>query len=309
MTRNGKIYFELWENGGATPPDIWVTENINESYSAPIKLGNSINTAYSEFSPFVHPDDDYILFLSNRPGGAGMHDIYVSFHQTDGSWSDAIHIGNQVNSTWEDGSPWLSPDGDYLFFTTIKTGDQGYNPYWISSQVIDDLRPTDSETLRDYEGNTYQTVEIGNQVWMAENLKTTRTDDGTPLSGVYVYDNNESNVAEYGRLYTLQAALNASPQGWHLPTDEDWNILESALGSEPGMQLKEGGSSGFNAKMAGYRGDEGEYANMGWWTIFWSSTPYTNDHNYVRNLFSDQTGIVSSGTSNNTAVSFRYVND
>jgi len=144
---------------------------------------------------------------------------------------------------------------------------------------------------------------------MAANLKTSYTADGTPLNGVYAYNDHENNVAAYGRLYTWQSALDAAPSGWHLPTDEEWNVLEAELGSEPATKLKVGGSSGFNARLAGYRGYEGGYEAIDYWGQYWSSTPYTDDHSFVRNIFSDRSDIVRSGYGNAGAISVRYIKD
>ena len=113
--------------------------------------------------------------------------------------------------------------------------------------------------LTDYDGNVYQTVQIGNQLWMRENLKTTRYADGTALINgtgagdlsldyttryYFAYNDNESYVATYGRLYTWAAAMNGAtgsetdtgevqgvcPDGWHMPGDDEWKELEMYLG-------------------------------------------------------------------------------
>jgi uncharacterized protein (TIGR02145 family) len=102
--------------------------------------------------------------------------------------------------------------------------------------------------VKDIEGNTYKTIKIGNQVWMAENLKTTKYRNGdligttTPatldISGEttpkyqWAYDGNESNVAIYGRLYTWYAVTdsrNVCPAGWHVPIDAEWTTLKDYL--------------------------------------------------------------------------------
>ncbi len=99
----------------------------------------------------------------------------------------------------------------------------------------------------DFDGNVYQTIEIGEQCWMAENLKTTHYRDGTPIplvtdagtwaglsSGAYCeYDNDPTNVPVYGRLYNWFAVDDAhglAPDGWHVPTDDEWKELEMFLG-------------------------------------------------------------------------------
>ena len=100
-------------------------------------------------------------------------------------------------------------------------------------------------TLKDADGNSYNTVKIGTQVWMKENLKTTKYNDGSNIpnvtdnskwdeltSGAYCnYDNLEKNADTYGRLYNWYA-LNTgklAPAGWHVPTDADCTILEEYL--------------------------------------------------------------------------------
>ena len=64
----------------------------------------------------------------------------------------------------------------------------------------------ETSTVTDFEGNIYKTVKIGNQSWMAENLKAKFTADGTSVSEAYVYNNNEDYLDDYGRLYTYEAA-------------------------------------------------------------------------------------------------------
>jgi uncharacterized protein (TIGR02145 family) len=102
-------------------------------------------------------------------------------------------------------------------------------------------------TVKDIDGNTYKTVKIGDQWWMAENLKTThyRNGDAIPAetdssawsnlsTGAYCNsDNDEANVEAYGRLYnwfTVIDSRNLTPAGWHVPSDEEWKQLEMYLG-------------------------------------------------------------------------------
>ena len=147
-----------------------------------------------------------------------------------------------------------------------------------------------SQTVTDYDGNVYQTVTIGNQTWMAENLKTIHYSDGTPLidgkefdfyplevvmSGsdstkYFFYYNNDSTYAnEYGCLYNWFAAMNGTeestanpssiqgvcPAGWHMPSLSEWEELVDFIGEIDDMDWMEGGSTGFNAKLGGTRLD------------------------------------------------------
>jgi len=102
-------------------------------------------------------------------------------------------------------------------------------------------------TVTDIDGNVYQTIKIGNQWWMAENLRVTRYRNGNPIqhvtnagtwdnlsSGAYCnYGHDEGNVSTYGRLYNWYAVHDSrsiAPAGWHVPSDEEWKQLEVYLG-------------------------------------------------------------------------------
>jgi len=165
-------------------------------------------------------------------------------------------------------------------------------------------------TVSDNDGNTYQTVKIGDQWWMAENLKATSTPDEANVSGVYIYNNSASNLNEYGRLYTWEAAKKPFISGWHLPSEAEWDILARTLGSDVAVKLKVGGSSGFEGKLGGYRTYTGQYVEMGSWGGFWTSTVYTSDHSYIRYLFSSNNNFDHlQGCGNTGGNSVRLVKD
>ena len=124
------------------------------------------------------------------------------------------------------------------------------------------------------DGNTYKTVKIGDQVWMAENLKYKTS------TGSYCYNNDEKNCNKYGRLYTSEAAKDVCPKGWHLSSAEEWGKIESAIGTSTmfgyvnvGKQLKLGGASGFDALLGGeYFGKSEKFLNLDSSAYFISST-------------------------------------
>ncbi|WP_308603777.1 fibrobacter succinogenes major paralogous domain-containing protein [uncultured Fibrobacter sp.] len=138
------------------------------------------------------------------------------------------------------------------------------------------------------DGKTYKTVKIGNQVWMAENLNY-ETDSS------YCYKDKKFFCLKFGRLYTWNAAMEACPAGWHLPSDSEWKTLFEAVGGEDvtGMKLKsksvwydEGygaDDSGFSVLPAGYRSDGGYYYRAGEVAYFWSSTERCSDFAYSCN--------------------------
>jgi hypothetical protein len=80
-----------------------------------------------------------MIFISNRPGGLGFNDLYLSIYNGNGTWSVPINLGAIINSDFEDCYPSITFDSQYFFFTAQKPGDSGLNPYWVDSQVIYDL--------------------------------------------------------------------------------------------------------------------------------------------------------------------------
>lgn len=125
------------------------------------------------------------------------------------------------------------------------------------------------------DGQTYKTVVVGTQTWMAQNLNY-KTDDS------YCYDDDDVSCSQYGRLYTWDAAMNACPDGWHLPTDAEWEVLRKAVddgSGNSGTNLKSGtwggaDAIGFSAFLAGYRDDNGNYGGMNYYADFWSSSEH-----------------------------------
>ncbi len=139
MTQDSTIYFSLYTQ--ANGADLYLSRINNGQYSTFERLPNQINTASNEISPYISPDEKYIMFGSNRTGSYGLHDVYISFKKTDGTWTQAQNMGNRINGTSEDSFPWVTPDGKYMFFNSAKTGDLAYNAYWVDSKVIDRFKP------------------------------------------------------------------------------------------------------------------------------------------------------------------------
>ena len=164
---------------------------------------------------------------------------------------------------------------------------------------------TDSNTktlfITDVDGNTYKTVTIGSQCWMAENLKTKKYSNGDLIGTTspatldigaeaspkyqWAFNGNESNVATYGRLYTWYAVTdprNVCPTGWHVPTDAEWNTLTTFLGGicVAGGELND--DNGFNALPAGWRYIDGSFFEIEISGQWWSSTRYDADNAWYR---------------------------
>lgn len=164
----------------------------------------------------------------------------------------------------------------------------------------------EAQTIKDADGNSYNVVKIGTQVWMAENLKATKLNDGTAITLVadnnawkasatpaYCWYGNDATVNKnkFGALYNWYTVSTNKlcPKGWHVPSDAEWTTLTTFLGGESiaGGKLREKGfvhwekpnegatnESGFTALPAGYRNNNGGFANVGFFGFWWSATEY-----------------------------------
>jgi len=170
-------------------------------------------------------------------------------------------------------------------------------------------------TVTDIDGNLYRTVTIGSQVWMAENLKATKFNDGTPIQVVsdctqwsnlnyagYCWFNNDSttNSNPYGALYNGYSVTTGklSPTGWHIPSETEWYTLINFLGGEyfAGGKMKETGTthwnspnvgatntSGFLAVPGGNRWPQGDFGLIGTISTWWSTTQISDSTYWICN--------------------------
>ncbi|TAL80439.1 MAG: hypothetical protein EPN88_01255 [Bacteroidetes bacterium] len=169
--------------------------------------------------------------------------------------------------------------------------------------------------IKDIDGNVYRIVTIGTQQWIAENLKTTKYNDGTPVSlitditawagnttGAYCWYNNDeaTNKNIYGALYNWYAVNTAKlcPIGWHVSSDDEWTTLTTFLGGESvaGSKLKETGTAhwvypntdatnetGFTALPGNYRDQNGSFYDLpGNFGLWWTSTEFPALNAYYR---------------------------
>jgi uncharacterized protein (TIGR02145 family) len=138
------------------------------------------------------------------------------------------------------------------------------------------------------DGQKYKTVKIGNQVWMAENLRFKVGDS-------WCYDNSYDNCAKYGRLYDWNMAKIACPKGWHLPSKDEWTDVVTVVGYETrGKKLKsangwyENGNGtdefGFSALPGGRRGTDGSFNNVGKNGYWWTATEVGGSFAYYREM-------------------------
>ena len=137
ITRDATIYFEA-NNGSAD--DIYSTRLVNGEYTTPESLININTVEFEEYAPYIDPDEEFIIFASNRPGGYGGNDLYISFREYGGSWLEPVNMGPEINSETGNTLPYISPDEKYFFFITSKIDDLGYNPYWVDATIIESYK-------------------------------------------------------------------------------------------------------------------------------------------------------------------------
>jgi len=202
--------------------------------------------------------------------------------------------------------------------------------------------PSTTETVTDIDGNVYQTIKIGNQWWMAENLKVTHYRNGDPIdyvipdsiwkiliSGAYCKREDVSYYLDtYGCLYNWYAVndvRNIAPAGWHVSTDAEWQTLVDTLGGGyiAGGKLKENGTehwnspnvgatneSGFTGLPGSHRlGIAGQYGFIGVGAEFWTSTPFDTTAAWYRGLNFNHTIVVESAFYYDYGLSVRCVKD
>lgn len=113
---------------------------------APKAFGDEINSGKWTAHPFIAVDESYLIWDSERAGGYGETDLYISFRQQDGSWGKALNMGAAINSEYEDGVGTVTPDGAYFFFNRVDLGasasESEANIYWVDAQIIETLRTT-----------------------------------------------------------------------------------------------------------------------------------------------------------------------
>jgi len=172
----------------------------------------------------------------------------------------------------------------------------------INVSDINRIYFSQDSTVSDVDGNVYHIIKIGTQFWIAENLKTTRYQNGDPIpnitdgtewshltTGAYCnYNNDSTNIIRFGRLYNGHAIADSrkiAPKGWHVATDDEWTTLTTFIGSSAAIKLKsktgwdyygnvDNGTDeyGFKAFPCGYRNIFGIFNNLGYFVYWWSST-------------------------------------
>ncbi|HEQ98213.1 MAG TPA: hypothetical protein ENO22_02605 [candidate division Zixibacteria bacterium] len=267
-------------------------------------------------------NSEYVCGDANDDGTLNVSDaVFIITH---------VFIGGPAPDPWESGE--VNCDGALNISDAVRLINYvfkaGYAPCDTDGDGIPDCGFYCPPTVTDYDGNVYHTVLIGDQCWMMDNLKVTHYSNGDPIpnvtdsaewegltTGAYCnYNNDEGNVAIYGRLYNWYAvddSRNIAPVGWHVPSDAELKQLEMYLGmsraeadatglrgTDEGGKLKEAGTthwyapdtggtneSGFSALPGGCRYIGGTFGDMGNFAYFWSSPESSSNRAWLRLLY------------------------
>jgi uncharacterized protein (TIGR02145 family) len=216
----------------------------------------------------------------------------------------------------------------------------------VASSASNSVTPAIPTPVSDIDGTVYNTTVIGTQVWMAENLKTTKYNDNSTIPLVtdasawaasttpaYCWQNNDAATykATYGALYnwyvvdaTSNGGKNVCPTGWHVPTDAEWTTLTTYLGgvSVAGGKLKETGlthwfdpntgatnETGFTALPGGARNNNGTYGDVKVGGYWWSSTETWTTYAWYGYIYYNGTDVNSSNSPERNGFSVRCVRD
>lgn len=243
-------------------------------------------------------------------------------------------IDGSGNGTYSSDITGLTPNTTYYVkaYATNSVGTAYGNEVSFATKAV-------ISTVQDIDGNIYNTVQIGSQTWLKENLKTTRYKDGSTIPPVsdntvwtnlsspgYCWYNNDASIfkALYGALYnwyTVRTGL-LCPEGWHVPSDIEWTALANYLGNltTAGGKLKEAGTNhwispntgatdevGFSALPGGWRNGDGNFNWVNYGGYWWTATEHTANDSWSRNIAFDFSELYTSSITKNWGFSVRCI--
>ena len=117
--------------------DLYMSYRTSDGWSTPENMGDSINTEFREAAPSLSPDKKDLYFYSNRPGGYGGSDLYVSHHLLNGHWSAADNLGPVINTIGDESTPFIHVDNQTLYFNSTGHPGYGNNDLFVSHKTAD----------------------------------------------------------------------------------------------------------------------------------------------------------------------------
>ncbi|MBN1561625.1 hypothetical protein JW998_15345 [candidate division KSB1 bacterium] len=291
-----------WQNDGTWDTAYFTTKMATHKFSAAgsyvvklqVKDSDGLVDDTTKVVNVANDDTPPTASFSVTPSSGSTYTVF-SFDASGCSDQEDPTASLQVRWDWQNDGAW---DTNYSSNKTVTHQYTAGGTYTVKLQVIDTGQHSDfatnqitvddkEGTVEDIDGNVYQTVKIGNQWWMAENLKVGHYRNGQEIAEISdasewmnskigaccIYDNNPANAEIYGRLYNWYAVSDnrdIAPIGWHVPTEEEWQQLEIHLGINPsdvnnngdrgtdeGGKLKEIGTVHWRSPNAGATNESG----------------------------------------------------
>ncbi len=146
VSENGDLFFYSNRDGTLGGFDIFVSKHENGNYTEPENAGPGINSEAHEFNPCISPDGTFVIFNSpNHPDGLGGQDLYISFRDDMGDWSEAVNMGNTFNSAASEYSAHITSNGKYILFSSTRKvsepidgqwGNGMPDIYWVDAGIV-----------------------------------------------------------------------------------------------------------------------------------------------------------------------------
>lgn len=198
----------------------------------------------------------------------------------------------------------------FMFITACDKEDEPINEK--DTIKVDPFSGKSGTFVDKRDGHTYKWIKVGTQIWMAENLAYKPENYG---SGAWAYNNDTNYVKTFGYLYDFYTANTSCPEGWHIPSDSEWNLLTKHLDPNAdtiefyfqaniaGEMLKDTGTlywlspnpannkSGLSCLPGGKRDSMGNFTGLGIFCIFWSSTSSSGSYAWIRGLTNEDSDI------------------
>lgn len=319
-----------WDFGdGNTSSEQHPSNTYNNAgvYTVALTVTNNNGTDTETKNDFIVVNIPLAVFSANTKGGTAPLAVVFNDESVNNPTSWQWDFGDGNNSTEQNPSHTYNNMGLYDVSLTV-TNEYGTDTK-IKANFIT-VNGGDIFSLIDARnGQTYKIVTIGSNSWLGKNLNYEMTDSW--------YYNDDPNIGDiYGRLYTWDAAMIACPVGWHLPTNEEWKILEGTVDSEfgvgdpewdridlyvgkdAGLKLKSTSgwntnngtdAVGFTGLPGGFRFGDGSYDYIGDGGYFWTATETSDISVYTHGLYDRSNSMVHSIWSKSYGYSVRCVKD
>lgn len=306
------------DQGGQTEGQLWsfTTGGTGPGANRP---PNPPTSPYPEHMSQNRPLNQILQWEASDPNGDALRfDVYF------GTSEEPTLRGENITSTSHNPlNDLLEPNTTYYWQIKAKDNDTSTMSDLWQFQTGSSVPDCPSEFTDIRNNRTYKTVQIGMQCWMAESLNygtmlsgQVSSDNGQPEK--YCYNNNSTNCSEYGALYQWDELMGYSdapeisglcPDGWHIPSEEEWHRLVDYLGGNfvAGKKMKTGGTSGFDALMSGTREPTGSFGQLELKGYYWASSSKDDNKALQIHLDSSLDGVYYNYNNKSTANAVRCI--